>query len=63
MRDAVNLKGQIINYEKANYQIEEFCLVPNSGQVYIRLKNILNSFYLNVPLSLLILTLQQQIKL
>jgi hypothetical protein len=63
MRDTVSLKGQTVNYEHNNYTIEDFCLLPQQGEVYVKLKDIMKKIYLNVPLSLLIITLQQQIKL
>ena len=63
MRDAVDLQGKHINYQQKEYIIEDFCLLPKAGQVYVRLQDMVNKMYLNVPLSLLMITLQQQIKL
>lgn len=65
MRDAVELQGKHILYENKEYEINNFYFVPKSKGtlIYVRLKDLINKIYLNVPLSLLLNTFEQQLKI
>jgi hypothetical protein len=63
MRDAVDLKDKKINYKEEEYIIKAFYYTPNSGQIYVKLKNSLTKLFLNVSLITLLDNIKTQIKL
>ena len=58
MRDTISLKGREVTYENVNYKIEDFCLLQKKNEIFVKLKNLTENIYLNLPLATVLLIIK-----